>query len=137
MEISLTLSSPNILITRLSSLPSSSVKICSRNSVFFNNGIENNNNGHRGMNVKCLFGLGVPELAVISGVVALVFGPKKLPLVGRSIGRTATKEFETELKKDPKPLKEEEPPAEKPKAVSEVVDEKQDYKISSSTEKSL
>ncbi|RVW96086.1 Sec-independent protein translocase protein TATA, chloroplastic [Vitis vinifera] len=35
----------------------------------------------------CLFGLGVPELVVIAGVAALVFGPKKLPEVGRSIGR--------------------------------------------------
>ncbi|XP_026419357.1 sec-independent protein translocase protein TATA, chloroplastic-like [Papaver somniferum] len=158
MEISLTLSSPNISITRLSSPPSSSLKICSRNSVFFNNGSRslfmmkntncmvlsrNNNNGQAGMNVKCLFGLGVPELAVIAGVVALVFGPKKLPEVGRSIGKTvksfqqAAKEFETELKKDPEPLKEEEAPAEKPKAVSEIVDEKQDNKIPSSTEKNL
>lgn len=49
----------------------------------------------------------------------------------------AAKEFETELKKDPEPLKEEEAPAEKPKAVSEIVDEKQDNKIPSSTEKNL
>nr|CAN65505.1 hypothetical protein VITISV_028343 [Vitis vinifera] len=27
----------------------------------------------------CLFGLGVPELVVMAGVAALVFGPKKLP----------------------------------------------------------
>ena len=53
----------------------------------------------------CLFGLGVPELVVMAGVAALVFGPKKLPEVGRSIGKTAksfqqaAKEFETELKK--------------------------------------
>ncbi|MCL7049409.1 hypothetical protein MKW94_027427 [Papaver nudicaule] len=159
MEISLTLSSsPNFSITRPSYSAPSSVKISSRSSVFFSNGSRslfmkkntnckvlsrNNSNGQRGMNVRCLFGLGVPELAVIAGVVALVFGPKKLPEVGRSIGKTvksfqqAAKEFETELKKDPETLKEEEAPAEKPKAVSEVVDEKQDTKISSSTEKSL
>ena len=30
----------------------------------------------------------MPELAVIAGVAALVFGPKKLPEVGKSIGKT-------------------------------------------------
>ncbi|XP_042037046.1 sec-independent protein translocase protein TATA, chloroplastic-like [Salvia splendens] len=60
----------------------------------------------RGFSCNCIFGLGVPEIVVIVGVSALVFGPKALPEVGRGIGKTvkgfqqAAKEFETELRKD-------------------------------------
>jgi len=40
-----------------------------------------------------MFGnIGVPELLVILAIALLIFGPKKLPEVGRSIGR-ALREF--------------------------------------------
>lgn len=34
-----------------------------------------------------MFGLGMPELIVIFVIALLVFGPKELPKIGRSLGR--------------------------------------------------
>lgn len=57
----------------------------------------------RGIVCQGLFGLGLPEIAVIAGVAALVFGPSKLPELGKGLGKTvksfqtAAKEFKTEL----------------------------------------
>jgi sec-independent protein translocase protein TatA len=51
-----------------------------------------------------LFGLGLPEVALIAGVAALIFGPSKLPELGKSLGKTvksfqtAASEFNEELK---------------------------------------
>jgi sec-independent protein translocase protein TatA len=35
-----------------------------------------------------MFGLGVPELAIIGIVALLVFGPKKIPEIGSALGKT-------------------------------------------------
>ncbi len=41
-----------------------------------------------------MFGLGMPELAVIGGIMLLIFGPGKLPQLGASLGG-AIKSFRT------------------------------------------
>ncbi|OUL35411.1 Sec-independent protein translocase TatA [Nostoc sp. T09] len=53
-----------------------------------------------------IFGIGLPEMAVIMVVALLVFGPKKLPEIGRSLGKAirgfqeASNEFQTEFKRE-------------------------------------
>jgi sec-independent protein translocase protein TatA len=52
-----------------------------------------------------VFGIGLPEMVLILVVALLVFGPKKLPEIGRSLGKAlkgfqdASKEFESEFKR--------------------------------------
>ncbi len=52
-----------------------------------------------------VFGIGLPEIAVIGALALLVFGPKRLPELGKTLGKTlkgfqaASSEFEREIQK--------------------------------------
>ena len=52
-----------------------------------------------------IFGIGIPEIAVIVVLALLIFGPKRLPQLGKTIGKTLkllqtdSKEFENEINK--------------------------------------
>jgi len=72
-----------------------------------------------------VFGIGLPEMAVIAAVALLVFGPKRLPEFGRTLGKTlkgfqsASKEFEREINKA---MAEPEPVADQDKALEASVE---------------
>ena len=64
-----------------------------------------------------VFGIGLPEIAVIAAIALVIFGPKRLPELGRTLGKTlkslqsASSEFESEIQKamnDPETSSEEE-----------------------------
>ena len=58
-----------------------------------------------------VFGIGLPEMVLIMVVALLVFGPKKLPEIGKSMGKAirsfqdASKEFESEFQREADQLK--------------------------------
>jgi len=47
-----------------------------------------------------MFGLGLPEIGVIAVVALLVFGPKKIPEMGRAMGKTI-RGFKEEMNNEP------------------------------------
>ena len=57
-----------------------------------------------------VFGIGLPEMALIFVISLLIFGPKKLPEIGRSLGKAirgfqeASKGFENEFKREAQKL---------------------------------
>ncbi len=85
-----------------------------------------------------MFGIGMPELIVIFIVALLVFGPKKLPDLGKALGRglaefkRASEELKEGLTTDfrledeEKPPKQATPPQEKPAGPPESTPSKDD-----------
>ncbi len=53
-----------------------------------------------------MFGLGLPEIAVIVVVSLLVFGPKKIPEIGSALGKTV-RGFKEEMERSDMDIKKE------------------------------
>ncbi len=82
-----------------------------------------------------IFGIGLPEMLLILGIALLIFGPKKLPEIGRSLGKAiigfqdAAKVFESEFQKETQssePPVKNNPQLEEPKQIQQVVSKDSD-----------
>jgi sec-independent protein translocase protein TatA len=71
------------------------------------------------------FGIGIPELIILLVVLLIVFGPKRLPEMGRSLGK-GMREFKDSIagKEDEEPIQTQ-PPAELPRATADEPAESQ------------
>jgi len=72
-----------------------------------------------------MFGLGTPELILILVVALIIFGPRKLPEMGRAIGR-ALKEFRKGTQELSEELTKMETEEEKEVTTSKVTEEKKE-----------
>ncbi len=72
-----------------------------------------------------MFGIGMPELLIILGLALILIGPKKLPQLARSLGKTmgelrkATDDLKETITEEIEPLREEIPDKEDLKKVLE------------------
>ena len=78
-----------------------------------------------------VFGIGLPEIAVIGALALIIFGPKRLPELGRTLSKTlkgfqsASSEFEREIQKamnDPEILEE-------PNSKTDLTKEKEESQV--------
>ncbi len=69
-----------------------------------------------------IMGLGLPELLVILAIILLIFGPKKLPEIGKALGSTI-RELRKSAQKDEEPKEVEEAKVEADGAAATVKEE--------------